>query len=208
MTKPTMPIVNMNGDTTRTLQKQATEAYRALLKAVEAVGEAAPHGRNFQLNPPEDYSAARKEYEGHLRQLLDMRTYYQELSENIADQEFARSRQRSSLEPRLSSLQSDLIKLAKAAAESKTKSIKVKDKTKELTVKLTFEPDSGPRPAIDLEVSEGSKQLTTGMYGASGLELSDEDEKLVTPKLRERLENKLEEIYDEWVLSLEDEEEE
>ena len=195
MLKLTLPIVNLNGDTASTLVKQAENVTRALQHALNAIQDAAPHGRNFQLNPS-DYSAARKEFETNLRLLQDVRDYYEGLLESVYES-MEQSRQQGS---RSGTLRADLRKAVKKAAEQ-SKTIKVKG----LTVKLTFEPgSSGTRPAIDLEVHDGSKQLTTGMYGVSGLELTDEDS--ILPKVRTSLENKLEEIYDHWVLTLEDDE--
>ena len=76
------PIINNNGDSPRALMAN----YRALYKAIEVVEEAlrnaTPHGRNYQIGGT-DYQAARDLHEQHLIELRNMRIAYVNLWDHV-----------------------------------------------------------------------------------------------------------------------------
>lgn len=71
-----IPLVNNNGTTQEELLKPVYEAYRAVHAAYEAVCKTAPHGRDYQISPPEDYPMARRDFE---RRTKDLTTIMEEL---------------------------------------------------------------------------------------------------------------------------------
>jgi hypothetical protein len=91
--KLAMPLVNLNGSSPQDLLDQLTEACLAVSAAREAVANAAPHGRDYQLNQG-DYQLAREQHEARLVALKAINDELEAIAENVADQQAARQRQR------------------------------------------------------------------------------------------------------------------
>jgi hypothetical protein len=82
-----MPIVNLNGDRHATLEEQAQGVYAASGALIAALKFAAPHGRNYQCNPPgEGYEKARAEFEDLCASALKVRRYYEAVLFGLDDQ--------------------------------------------------------------------------------------------------------------------------
>ena len=67
------PQINLNGSSRERLQEAWQGAHRRLTEARDALCEAAPHGRDYQLQPG-TYVTARKEHEARLtaiNQIMD-----------------------------------------------------------------------------------------------------------------------------------------
>lgn len=80
------PKVNINGTSAADLQDQYVIAWRAIREAIEAVADATPHGRDYQLNPDE-YQGARDE---HYERIVKLKAVEQELFDialNVSEQE-------------------------------------------------------------------------------------------------------------------------
>lgn len=59
----TTPTVHLNGTGARQLAEQYETAYRALTAALEALAAARPHGRDYYVQNPDAYTAARDEHQ-------------------------------------------------------------------------------------------------------------------------------------------------
>ena len=70
------PIPNLNGQTRENLIAENHEVVAAINKAVGLAGRAAPHGRDFQLNP-QDYNEARDKHFERIRALERVRDEFQ-----------------------------------------------------------------------------------------------------------------------------------
>jgi len=66
------PVVNNNGDSWETLNKDRREALNALDNARAALARMAPHGRNYQTAEPGAYTAAREAHFDLRALLLDV----------------------------------------------------------------------------------------------------------------------------------------
>lgn len=69
-TQVVLPIVNNNGTSKAELLDPIFKAYRATLAAYEALCKTAPHGRDYQISPPEDYPMARRDFERRAKELM------------------------------------------------------------------------------------------------------------------------------------------
>jgi len=63
MFKSCPPVINFNGTSSRELLNQKNTAIQALHALMTAMGNATPHGRDFQTVEPIKYTAARHEHE-------------------------------------------------------------------------------------------------------------------------------------------------
>ena len=70
-------IININGTSKQALLDQYRAVAEALRTLQEAMGQAPPHGRDFQLNP-DDYRAARDNH-------FAMQQKLNELEDNVSD---------------------------------------------------------------------------------------------------------------------------
>jgi hypothetical protein len=91
--KLAMPLINMNGTSANELLTQLSEACLAVGAASGAVANAAPHGRDYQLNPG-DYQIARKQHEARLMALQAISDELEKIAENIYDQQAERDSRR------------------------------------------------------------------------------------------------------------------
>ena len=74
------PALHMNGTSQADLFNQYLNAVLAIEAAIDAVGQAAPHGRDYYTQTPEDWQEAREEHEGTLIDLERMRARYTALA--------------------------------------------------------------------------------------------------------------------------------
>jgi hypothetical protein len=67
----TLPQVNLNGTSREALVEQQCDVMRALDKLYEAMQEAAPNGRDYQLRPTE-FNPAREAWHERMKLIRDM----------------------------------------------------------------------------------------------------------------------------------------
>lgn len=79
-----LPIVNNNGTSGHELLQQQINVLRTLRAARDAICDAAPHGRDFQLNQPHDYYTARSEHSDRVIRLDSLIAEYTQLAEHFA----------------------------------------------------------------------------------------------------------------------------
>jgi hypothetical protein len=87
------PIVNLNGSDADVLSKALEVAYRALRKAADALSECAPHGRDYQMNPPQDYPLARAQHDARQESVRQIMKDLMAINEQIDRQKVDRARQ-------------------------------------------------------------------------------------------------------------------
>lgn len=80
------PLVNLNGTSAEALLEQSINVSLALHKALEAMGHAAPHGRDYQTAQPGSYERARDAFSRRLLVVATLRQEFDNLSEVIAQQ--------------------------------------------------------------------------------------------------------------------------
>lgn len=87
--KLTTPTVHLNGTGRDGLVKQYEDAWMALGKAVEALCNAAPHGRDYYVQNHElgdAYTKARDEHDYRVRRVLDVQKEIEEIIGAVAEQ--------------------------------------------------------------------------------------------------------------------------
>lgn len=77
-------IVNNNGDTFATLRRQAVGLARATDVMSSALSAAAPHGRNYQRDPPSEYEIDRALFDAALKGLQAIRAFEQKFMAEVA----------------------------------------------------------------------------------------------------------------------------
>ena len=80
------PKVNLNGTMGKDLLRQVTDAGRGVRKAMEALGEAAPNGRDYLPQGAGDYQLAAKQHADRMARLKSVYDELQDVAELIADQ--------------------------------------------------------------------------------------------------------------------------
>jgi ferredoxin-NADP reductase len=80
------PTVHLNGTSKEMLLEQVCDAGHALRKALEAMREAAPNGRDYYVQGPEAFKEAAEEHAARDRQVREVLKQYENLAEKIADQ--------------------------------------------------------------------------------------------------------------------------
>lgn len=81
------PIVNINGSSARSLVDQRLAVVRGLEAVLDLMHAAAPHGRDYQLNPPGDLDRDRDLYLRRLDAIKNLATAYEREAFYIHDQE-------------------------------------------------------------------------------------------------------------------------
>lgn len=85
MTVHTLPTVHMNGTSRDELVQQLLTASHALQAALDKLGEAAPHPRDYYVNPdPNAYRQARAEHDARCQQVREVKTKLDQMAETIA----------------------------------------------------------------------------------------------------------------------------
>lgn len=82
-----VPTVHLNGTSRESLIRGLEKAYVAITQAIDAVCDAAPHGRDYYVQDLGDaYNRARDEHESRVRKLVEVRNEIEELVTGIAEQ--------------------------------------------------------------------------------------------------------------------------
>ena len=84
--EPVCPIVNLNGSNPQDLCDLYVRAMEAVAAAAEAVSQAYPHGRDYQLNPPGDLARATTEHQQRIESLALVHDELELVATNIVDQ--------------------------------------------------------------------------------------------------------------------------
>ena len=105
-----MPIVNLNGSDATELAEAAMKVAQALRKALDAMSQSAPHGRDYQTSAGA-YTVARREFEERIAEVREILDFYEDMAENVYDQGRERKRNRAPLFAS-DTLRSDVIRLA------------------------------------------------------------------------------------------------
>lgn len=114
-TSSQMPIVNLNGSDPDVLVDAALKTAQALRKALDAMSQSAPHGRDYQTSAGA-YTIARREFEERIAEVREIADFYEDMADNIQDQVIDRKRSRAlfaSPDP----LRDEVIRLAHANPE-------------------------------------------------------------------------------------------
>lgn len=81
-----VPMVNLNGTSWSSLLDQVDGVRDALNKLSTALRNAEPHPRDYQMNPPGDYQAAKATSEKHQKLVRALKEYYGDLEEALLEQ--------------------------------------------------------------------------------------------------------------------------
>ena len=76
------PIPNLNGQTRNNLIAENQEVSNAIDTAIRMAAKAAPHGRDFQLNP-QDYNEARDKHFERIWMLESVKDEYDRIVEHL-----------------------------------------------------------------------------------------------------------------------------
>lgn len=90
--KPTAPVLNLNGTSAKNLIEEYKAAYTAIQAAYEAVQQVTVHGRDFQTAPEGTYEKARAEQLARLTKLQEVADDMAELARLVQEQVDARKR--------------------------------------------------------------------------------------------------------------------
>ena len=87
MTSKTLagPMVHLNGTSRDELLRQYSDALYALSNALDAIGRATPHGRDYyiQENADKELDQAKAEHRSRLDRILAIQAEYEQLVERI-----------------------------------------------------------------------------------------------------------------------------
>ncbi len=64
-----IPTIHLNGTSRDSLREGLMTAYTAVRTAIDAVCDAAPHGRDYYVQGPDAYTKARAEHDSRLARL-------------------------------------------------------------------------------------------------------------------------------------------
>ncbi|HZU91403.1 MAG TPA: hypothetical protein VE993_19280 [Stellaceae bacterium] len=81
-----VPTIHLNGTSRDELLRQILEAKEAICKAVEALANAAPNMRDYYVQGPDAFPAARREHEKRMHRLADCIHELNEIAEKICAQ--------------------------------------------------------------------------------------------------------------------------
>ena len=76
--------MNKNGDTFATLRKQAVDLARATEAMAAALATASPHGRNYQIDPPNAYDIDRALFDKACEGLQAIRAFKHKFMAEVA----------------------------------------------------------------------------------------------------------------------------
>ena len=91
-TKPTAPVINLNGSSAEHLVEEYKTAYQAVRAAYEALRHVTVHGRDFQTAPEGTYEKARAEQVARLEKLRQVEDDLASLACDVQEQLDARKR--------------------------------------------------------------------------------------------------------------------
>lgn len=78
-----LPRINLNGTGSSELLEQYLNAKRAIQLAVEALGEAWPHGRDYQTLPPGAHQVAMNEHADRMNRLRAVMAEVETIAESL-----------------------------------------------------------------------------------------------------------------------------
>lgn len=81
------PTINLNGTSGEALARQYSEVAAAAMRLVEALGRAAPHGRDWQTRPDVDFAQARDQWRELVTTAGIIENVYATLTERALEQE-------------------------------------------------------------------------------------------------------------------------
>lgn len=81
------PRIHLNGSSKDSLLRGYVLAAEAVRKAMDAIAQAAPHGRDYYMQGPAAYAMARHDHEARLRDLNRIRDELESLCFAIDQQE-------------------------------------------------------------------------------------------------------------------------
>jgi hypothetical protein len=87
MTMATFPSIHLNGSSVESLCEQTRAAVRAVSKALDALCEAAPNGRDYYPQGDSAFESARSEHQGRLQRLEDVKMELMEQLEHLQGKE-------------------------------------------------------------------------------------------------------------------------
>jgi hypothetical protein len=79
-----IPTVHGNGTGAKGLRDQIMEVSRALRAAMEAMGQAMPHGRDYYPQGNDAYAPARKAHQALIKQVSDIEKKYRVLGRDVS----------------------------------------------------------------------------------------------------------------------------
>lgn len=89
----TKPTIHLNGSSAEMLFEGFATAAGDLRRAIQSMRAAAPHGRDYYVQGPDAYTAARAEHEGRLAALNVILKEVEALAESVTEQNDARRAQ-------------------------------------------------------------------------------------------------------------------
>lgn len=90
----TVPTIHLNGSGAESLREGYIDAYQAVEAAIQAVMAAAPHGRDYYVQPGDAYEAARAEHVSRLARLLTVKDELEALALAVSRQQRERDERR------------------------------------------------------------------------------------------------------------------
>lgn len=88
------PTIHLNGSSPDTLYEQYTNASRAIAEAIDALREAAPHGRDYYPQEGDGIREATAEHVARLAKLESVLAEVKELTRHVANERSVRERRR------------------------------------------------------------------------------------------------------------------
>lgn len=84
MSNLTMPTIHLNGTSRSELLEQQVVAIDAVRKAIDALQQASPNGRDYYVQGGHAFTAAREEHTSRLSRLVEVRKELEEIAEHTA----------------------------------------------------------------------------------------------------------------------------
>lgn len=78
-----IPTIHLNGTSREELIKQLLNASDALLVAIDKLGDASPHGRDYYPQGPDAFLKAHDEHIARIGRLFDVKTEIDSIAEKI-----------------------------------------------------------------------------------------------------------------------------
>lgn len=81
-----IPTVHLNGTSQSELLNQQTDAAQAIFKAMNALNDASPNGRDYYPQGPDALKKAQKEHADRMQRLRSVYEELQQIAKSLADQ--------------------------------------------------------------------------------------------------------------------------
>jgi hypothetical protein len=82
----TLPVVHLNGSSGHKLLEDNRIAQRSVETAIDALCNAAPHGRDYYVKGPEAYTEARREHDKRVESLRAVLAELREIGRSLDEQ--------------------------------------------------------------------------------------------------------------------------